>query len=164
MRDAWQRYWSARSPRERRLIASGAGFLAVAFLYAYLWLPLARDRERLMSDLPRLRAQAQQMRSDAAAITGTRARTSLRPQSASGDLKTALAAFSAAQKNRPAPQVVAEGDARTRVTFAAVRADEWITLIGALALEQRMRVESARIEVLDEPGMIKASAVLYAGS
>lgn len=156
MRQRLEQAWRERTPRERRIIAAGAALLAAAFAYGWLWLPVARERDRLAAEVPQMRSQLQQLRSDAAEIERLRAGL----KSAPADLKAVLEA-------RPGPKasaLAAEGGGRVRATFAKVRADDWLAWIGALQTEHGIRIETARVEPLDEPNMVKVTAVLAAGS
>ena len=159
MKESWQRFWQDRTPRERWIVAAGAGALLVAFAYAYLWLPIARERARLITGVPQLRTQAQNMRADAPLIE--RLRTSAKAVPA--DLNTALAGFPVSkQAGAAAPQMITEANGRIRVVFESVRSDEWLRWIGAIALK-RIRIETVRIDALPEAGMIKASATFAGG-
>ena len=48
--------WHGLEPRQQRLFAGGVALLVVALLFAYLWLPAVRERERLTARLPQLSA------------------------------------------------------------------------------------------------------------
>ncbi len=61
MKSDWSRYWQNLLPRERWIMAGGGGVLLVALLYAYLWLPLHQQRQKLQEILPRMRLQATQL-------------------------------------------------------------------------------------------------------
>lgn len=161
MKTAVASFWLARAPRERRVIAIGAALLAAAIVYAYLWLPIAQQRARLMAELPRLRVEAQQMRAEAREISAARSQAKPPP----ADLKAVLASFTAAPRFAGlSPQLAAEANGRVRVSFASVRPDAWFAWLAALALEEGVRVDSAQIEVLDAADAIRASATLAAGA
>ena len=76
MRERWREWWQARNTRERALIAGGGGALAVALLWAYVWVPLEADRFRLTATLPTLRTQAQQLALQAGEVERLRASAS----------------------------------------------------------------------------------------
>ncbi|MFY9259478.1 MAG: type II secretion system protein M [Gallionella sp.] len=61
MKSDWSRYWQNLLPRERWIMAGGGGVLLVALLYAYFWLPLHQQRQKLQEILPRMRLQATQL-------------------------------------------------------------------------------------------------------
>lgn len=161
MRDTLKRYWMDRAPRERWVIGIGAAVLAVAVMYAYVWLPIARERERLMLDLPRLRAQAAQMRAEAPVIERLRRNAKDTPD----DLRAVLTSVTARQQvSRVQPQMSVEANGRMRVTFASVAAKEWQSWIAALSAERGIRIETVQIDALNTPGLIKVSTVLSSGS
>ena len=56
MAPALQR-WHRLESRQQRLLGAGGLLLAVALLFAYLWLPAVRERDHLVARLPQLRAQ-----------------------------------------------------------------------------------------------------------
>ena len=58
-----QDYWSARNPRERRLIAIALWTVVLAVLYLLLLEPAINGRAQLTKELPALRQQVLQMQS-----------------------------------------------------------------------------------------------------
>lgn len=160
MKDVLGSYWLDRAPRERWVFGIGAAVLAAGIAYAYVWLPVARERERLVMDLPRLRMQAQEMRAEALLIERLRSGAG----AASPDLKAALASVTARQEwSRMTPQVTAEANGRMRVSFASVAAKDWQAWIAALSAERAIRIEAVQIDALDTRGTITASTILSAG-
>lgn len=154
-------YWTDRTPRERWVVGGGLALLVVAFSYAYLWLPMARERERLMSEVPKLRVQLQEMRANFASIERLRANGKTAP----ADAKAALATFSAGEQGRRlTPQVSAETNGRLRVSLASVAAADWLAWIGALSAQPGLRIEAVQIDALGAPGLVKASAILSGGT
>ncbi|MDO8301225.1 type II secretion system protein GspM [Lacisediminimonas sp.] len=61
-------YWSARNPRERKMIAAAAAAIVLALLYLLLIEPAISGREQLRKNLPALRQQVAQMQSMAREI------------------------------------------------------------------------------------------------
>ncbi len=159
MKAAWNQFWQQRTPRERAILFAGAAVLGVGFVYAYLWLPLERDHARLSADVPRLRNEAQQMRDDAREIESMRARAKAPP----ADLKAALSAAAAGQKGVAPPQISAEADGGLRVVFPSVRFDDWVSWLAATSA-YGVRLATVRVEPLDTPGLVKASATFSAGA
>ena len=161
MKEMLAGYWTDRTLRERWVLGAGMVLLVVAFIYAYLWLPMSRERERLMSELPNLRMQMQEMRADSGLIERLRANGKAAP----ADVKAALAAFTAGEQGRRlTPQVSAEANGRLRVSLASVVATDWLAWIGALSAQPGLRIEAVQIDALGPPGMVKASAILSNGS
>ena len=154
MKESLQRIWSDRTPRERWIFGIGAAVLATAFAYAYLWLPVARQREQLIVDLPLLRAQSLQMHEDSRHIARLLANKNTAPK----DLQAALSSFPSSNKDDSVtPQITTEANGRLRVAFPSVLAGDWLSWISAIALEG-FRIETVRVDALNEPGMIKTSA------
>ena len=161
MKEMFTRYWTDRTPRERWVLGGGLALLVVAFIYAYLWLPMARERERLMFELPKLRMQLQEMRADSGSIGRLRANGKTAP----ADVKAALSNYSAGEQGRRlTPQVSAEANGRLRVSLASVVATEWLAWIGALSAQPGLRIDAVQIDALGAPGMVKASAILSSGN
>lgn len=161
MNEMLTRYWTDRTPRERWVLGGGLALLVVAFIYAYLWLPMARERERLMSELPKLRMQLQEMRADSGSIERLRANGKTAP----ADVKAALAIYSASEQGRRVtPQVNAEANGRLGVSLASVVATDWLAWIGGLSAQPGVRIEAVQIDALGAQGMVKASAILSSGN
>lgn len=57
--------WHRLEPRQQRIFGGGALLLMVALLFAYVWLPAVRERERLSARLPQLGAQLALMQKQA---------------------------------------------------------------------------------------------------
>ena len=159
MRESFQRFWLDRTPRERRVTTIGVVALALAFTYAYLWLPIVRERARLIADLPQLRTQVQKMRADALLVERLRADKKTSPH----DISTAVANFPVTkQGSAGTPEIITEANGRIRAVFTTVRADDWLSWVSTIALK-RIRIDSVRVDALDETGMIKASATFSSG-
>ncbi|MEP7157068.1 MAG: type II secretion system protein GspM [Betaproteobacteria bacterium] len=75
LRQRWQRL----EARQQRIFGGGAALLLLALLFAYVWLPAMRDRDRLIARLPQLRAQLVQMQIQADEIQQLNATTALTP-------------------------------------------------------------------------------------
>ena len=73
------RRWRMLDARTQAIVGTGAVLLIVACLYAYVWLPAARERDRLMLRLPQLAAQLALMQTQADEIRALAARRRLHP-------------------------------------------------------------------------------------
>ncbi len=62
------RRWRQLDARTQTIASIGALLLIVAILYAYVWLPAARERERVTARLPQLSAQLAMMQRQAEEI------------------------------------------------------------------------------------------------
>ena len=163
MKTAWDQFWQHRTVRERAIICAGVAMLTFGFAYAYVWLPVERDRARLMTDLPRMRKEAQQMRDDAREIERTRESARVKVKTAPRDLIPALSASaSASQPGRSVPQVTAQADGNVRVIFPSVRVEDWLAWIATTGAYGAQIVD-AHLERLDEAGLVKASATFSVG-
>lgn len=160
MKERFQQFWMQASPRERWLIGGGFGLLLVAVLFFYVWEPVARDRQKLRTNLPQLRTNAEQMRLNAAEVV----RLKTLPASAAlpkGGIRGAVENSAAAFKLRDSmSQVSVEGDGRISIAMASVPFDNWVRWLGHLQEQYRIRLESCRVEALPQPGMVRIKAVL----
>ncbi len=151
--------WRARSPRERLTLGGGAALLVLALGYAYAWLPMQRDLEQLRPALPQLRAQAEQVRRDAAEVVRLRARPAAPADAAS--LTALIERRAAASGLRDRIETIIPQDAgRIRIRLAQVGFDAWLGWIGELQAAHGVRVESVAIEATDEAGMVRVEAVM----
>ena len=149
--------WRNRSARERRAIGVGACAVAAALL-AFAVPPLLAERQRLMADLPRLRAEAAAFHADAAEVEQLRARVGGREQ----DLRQLVK--STAGFSLPARVVMAMmPDGRLQLDLDAVAAKEWWTFVVAMQERHGVRTVSGRIAAEGEAGRIRVSAVLERG-
>ncbi len=78
-------YWSARNPRERRIMALGLAAIALALLYLLLIEPAINGRDQLRKNLPALRQQVAQLQTMAREIRAA-------PAPAAGSADAAAAA------------------------------------------------------------------------
>ena len=150
-------FWRQRTPAERRTLKRGGAILATALLYAFFWHPLSQERQRLQASLPQLRAAAAQMR-----ITATEVqRLRQTPQkNFANSLRDAMDHATAHSSIGAPPQILPLDAGRVRIEFNAVVFDSWIDWANFLQTEQGVRVESAEIFALAEPGLVKIKAVL----
>ena len=161
MKETIVQFWQQRTHAERRTLLSAGTLLVVALLYAFIWHPVTQARQQLQTSLPQLRAAAAQMQR--AAIEVTRLRT-FPQKDFNGNLNNAVE-YAALHSPIGAPSAVLVLDSgRTRVTFNAVAFDHWIDWVKTLQSDQGIRVESAAIFALTEPGMVKIQAVLSSSS
>ena len=157
MKETIDQFWQQRTHNERRTLLSAGTLLVVALLYAFIWHPVTQARQQLQTTLPQLRAAAAQMQH--AAIEVARLRT-LPQKNFNGNLSSTVES-TALHSPIGSPSAVSVLDGgRTRVTFNAVAFDHWIDWVKTLQSEQGIRVESAAIFALTEPGMVKIQAVL----
>ncbi len=61
--------WNALEPRQQRMIRIGGVLVLLVLAIAWLWLPAARERERLLARLPQMAAELAQMKQQAGEIS-----------------------------------------------------------------------------------------------
>ena len=150
-------FWQQRSRNERRTLRIGGIVLAIALLYAFVWYPLSQEQQRLRNALPQARAAAAQMQFQAQEVARMR---SLPQKTSNNNLRSAVESASA-RNNLGAPaEFLPLGTDRARITYNSAVFESWIEWVKFLQLEQGVRVESADITALTEPGMVKIQAVL----
>jgi len=162
MKDTLIQFWRSRAPRERLVLAGGSALLALALGVAYGWLPIQRDVVQLRQTLPQLREQAQQLQRDAQEVE--RLKTQPAVIRATGNLALAVEQRAIASGLRERIEsITPQGVGHVRVVLPQLAFDDWLSWVGALQTSDRIRVESAWIEVGNAAGMVSIDAVL-AGS
>ena len=155
MREALRRLWLRRTERERSALYAGAAFIALAIAYAYSWLPVVRERDRLLERVPELRITAQEMNLQAQNLE--RLRNAARP--AARDLKMTIELAVAASGMVLAQSAVTRKSAeRVHVAVSSVHVRQWLDCIARLQSSQAVRLESGRI-LLDERDRVKVEAI-----
>lgn len=159
--DLAKAYWSARSPREQLALSLAAAAVIAAALYLLLLGPGLEARARLAAALPKLRAQLDDMQRQEKEIALLRKKVGANPQRA--DLKALLQ--SALARTSFAKSVARIDTAPGgKAVFAAnpVNFDEWIAWVESLQREFGVRLEDARIAVIDQPGLVRIEATFAA--
>ena len=155
-------FWSARSQRERAVLAAGGVLVAAAALYAFLWAPGLESSKRLSAALPRLRAQLEDMRLQQKEIEGLRKALGGAPQSA--DLRSVLqASVQRSPFAKSVERIERRSDDEAVVVAAAVDFDQWLGWVGGLKRDLGIRLEAAEITALGEPGMVRVQATFATG-
>ncbi len=159
---AVREFWDACSGRERAALGSAAAFALVAALYGLLWEPGVNASAKLSVSLPRLRAQAEDMRQQQKEIALLRKSSGTTSQVA--DLRALLRASMARSALAGAAHSI-EWQSNDRVVFAAasVDFDAWLQWTGAVQRELGIRVESCHISALDQPGRVRIEASFVSG-
>lgn len=147
-------FWSARSPRERRVVAVAAGLLAVLLIVAFAWLPLQRSRTRMLEELPKLHASIATLERQAADVKRLRA---MPPAS-----RAPAASLNALSNTNPLPgaQLAALDEQRVRVTGADVGFGALLDWLASVQAAHGLRVESARLDALPTAGRVRAEITL----
>ena len=160
--DSLRRHWNARSPKER-LIAYGAGSVLLAtLLYLVLLGPGLTARNQLTTRLPLLRAQLDDMQQQQKEIVVLRKK--LGTASQSGDVKTLLQT-SAARTSfvGSVDRLDAVSSDKAIMRAAPVVFDDWLAWVEKLQREFGIRLDTSRINALDQPGLVRIEATFTVG-
>jgi type II secretory pathway component PulM len=152
-------WWRARAPRERLVYAIGAGALAVASVWAYVWLPVQDDRARLAAAVPKLKEQAAETMREAAEVERLRAAVRGRGAVPQGAIEDAMkaAGFGDAYAG-----VSSLGEGRVQVNLRTVPFDELVRTLAALGENHGVAVETAALKAAGEGKVQVESLVLRA--
>jgi general secretion pathway protein M len=149
-----RRWWTSLSIRERTAVAVGGALVIVALLYLLAIEPAWRTRARLTADLPRLQAEAAEVRALAleAKRLKSRALTVESPEQTRAAVNRLLA-----EKKIDASVREAEG----RLLFSVKRADAaaWVGLLNDMSSSLPLRVTSAQVSRTG-PGVVDAEVTL----
>ena len=149
-----KRWWTTLSARERAAVAAGAALVIAAVLYLLAIEPAWRTRARLAAELPRLQAEAAEVR--ALALEAKRLRS------------RALAIESPEQTRAAVTRLLAEKkldltvrEADGRLVFSAKRADAaaWIGWLNEVSSALPLRVTAAQVSRAG-PGVVDAEVTL----
>ena len=155
LRDAWNKL----APRERRLATIGGVLTGVTLLYVLLWLPVQKELARLRVSVPEERAQAMQMRQQAASIKPLRARSGAKP--ASGMLLPVIEQSATARGMRGfVKRMEADGGNGVQLTLEAVPFNSLLSWLADLQGSHSLLVESASMDAHSAPGTVNAKLKL----
>ena len=151
------RWMATKSPAERRTVGALVLAIAVAVLWASLWVPLTRDTAALK--LARTAnavalAEARDRATEASELTRTAARApTLDPRA---ELDRTLSQ----QGVRPVVTSVDWRDGRAQLAFAAISYERLINLLDALHRDAKLHAVEATITARVEPGIVRAEITL----
>ena len=160
IKQALMQFWSERNTRERLILSIGSSLLMLSLLYAYVWLPIRTDVERLNQTLPELRAAAAQMRAEAAEIAALKTRSVAVP--AGGALGAVEQSANTQGLRDKIEELGATDQNHIRMSANALPFDAWVGWLNLLQAQSGIRVESANVEATQDQGKVKAQAVLWA--
>lgn len=157
MTAAWNAFWNARNPRERRMLALALVACLAALLYLLLIEPATTGRDALRRDLPALRQQAVQMQS--MAQQASRLTQAPPPQPLALSQPALLASLQRGGINAD-NITTTERSARLQVSAASL-SDllAWLEQVHT----QRLSVSEATIDTLPDAATVKASITLIQG-
>ena len=163
MRERWREWWQARNTRERTLIVGGGGALAVALLWAYIWVPLEADRFRLTATLPTLRTQAQQLALHAGDVE--RLRASVRARGGAAQSQSAIEhTLKGAGVGTGVVSIAMLGGGRVQVDLGVVPFDTLVGVIAQLAESHGLAVETIALKAAGEPGKVRVETLVLQGA
>lgn len=151
-------YWRTRTYREQLILGIGGITTIVLLLYLLVWDPIQSDRQRLLRDLPKMRAQADQFRRDAEEAETLRARA--RSRNATQSLPATIeASAKQAQLTGVTKSVQAMGNDRAQVSGATVSFDGLVRWMAMVAQSEGIAVDSLQASA-GEPGRIQIESLV----
>jgi general secretion pathway protein M len=148
-------FWQERGPRERNVLAIGAGVLVIALVYALLIAPAIEGRKQLQAALPQLRQQVAEMQAlsqQAAQLAGASAAA---PSPATKETIEA----SLRDKGLKAQAVTVDGEL-VRVQLAAVSFAALLDWLSDAQRTARLAVIDASIAAQATPDTVNATLAL----
>jgi general secretion pathway protein M len=159
--DTWANFWTARTAREKTMLAWGGAAVGVVIAYSLLWAPAQQGRTDLRATLPEMQRQIAQMTAEAdEARTLTPAAQGLAPRGTA--LRNALSA-SLAQSGFSAPLVDLAGDA-VRIEVKNASFPAWTTWLDAARGQFKVQVSDLHASALNDDGQVDLSATLEPAS
>lgn len=135
-------WWLGLGRRERAMTGTAAALAVLVFLYLVALEPAWKARQRLETELPRLRAQAEEI--NALAQEAKRLTSRGVAVESAGAAKAALEQ-ALAQANLGGVSVAVLDERRISVTAKAVPVTQWLAWAEESARESRLRVSAVRI-------------------
>lgn len=135
-------WWLGLARRERTMTAAAASFALLALLYLIAIEPAWKARERLGTELPRLRAQAAEVNALAQEARQLSSRGVAVESSVAA--KAALEQ-SLARANLGSARVAVLDERRVAVSAGTVPVTQWLTWAEEAARESRLRIAAVRV-------------------
>jgi general secretion pathway protein M len=155
--ERFAQWWRARAPRERLALTLIAIAIALALLWALVWQPLQRDRERLSRQLVEQRLTLAEARQRADAIAGL-ARNA--PNPPAGEPRGAIEAVLARLALKPSAPIERLDGGRWRLRFDAIGFDSLTALLDSLQRDTGMRAVELTATGRVEPGQVRVEMTL----
>lgn len=163
LKDILMRYWLRLNASERRTILLGAAVLLIGVAYAYLWLPVTRDRARLQAALPGLRAQAARVAAAGEEAQRLKASASAVSVDQAGGIQQILENSLGTEMRRGVERIAAESPGRATLVISGVAFDKWAEWVAQVHSRDHVRLESCVIETLAQGGLVRIQAVMTRG-
>jgi general secretion pathway protein M len=152
MKTTLKNYWLTLLPRERLLIAGGGGLLFIALLYAYFWLPIHQQQQRLHDLLPRVRVQAMQLQADRDEVLRLKAQVGAVTRTAM-PLRQVLEQSAASLGIKP-ERIDMTGESSASVTMNKVVFDQYLRWLYLLQTQHGVRVSIGDVVAAGEVGLV----------
>lgn len=148
-------WWLGLARRERVMTAAAGSFALLAIIYLAAIEPAWKMRERLGAELPRLRAQAEEV--NALAQEAKRLTSRGVAVESAGAAKAALEQ-ALAQANLGDVRVAVLDDRRVSVSAKGVPVTQWLAWAEEAARESRLRIAAVRIARTSIRAVVDAEA------
>ncbi|HKA39553.1 MAG TPA: type II secretion system protein GspM [Burkholderiales bacterium] len=149
-------WWLGLARRERVMTAAAAALVLLALLFLVAIEPAWKTRARLAAELPKLRAQVQEVDALAQEARGLQGR-GVAAESA-GAARAALEQ-SLARANLAGARVAALDERRIAVNSAGVPVAQWLAWAEEAARESRLRIATVRLSRGSVRAIVDAEAV-----
>lgn len=155
--DSALNFWGSRTSKERTMLCAAGVTVLAAVSYVVLLEPALAASRQLSATLPRLRAQAEDMRQQQREIAVLRKKVAAASQHT--DLRALLQSSAARTSFVNAVERVdsLSGD-RALLRAAPVLFDDWLAWIESLQREFGIRLASCKITSTDQPGLVRVEA------
>ncbi|HJV10588.1 MAG TPA: type II secretion system protein GspM [Burkholderiales bacterium] len=149
-----KRWWTTLSLRERAAVLAAAGLVFMAFLVLVAIEPAWRTRARLTAELPRLQAEAAEVR--ALALEAKRLKGRALTVESPEQTRAAVARLLAEKRLEPTLR-----EAEGRLVYSVKRADAaaWVGWLNEVSSALPLRVTSAQVTRAG-PGVVDAEVAL----
>ncbi len=158
-----KRNWDGRAPGERRAIMLLAWILLPMLAYFLAWQPARGAVAKLRISVPAMRSQAALMRDQTAEV----AMLGHAPHPAVLDANALKSVVEASAEQHQIRAMIStlevEGGNSVHITLDSVSFRLWLDWLRDLQQEQHVRVDSAGIAALPQPGLVKINASLTNG-
>ncbi len=135
--------WHRLDARQQRVIAGGLLVLVAALVFATVWLPAVRERERLTTRLPQLRAQLALMKTQADEIRQLTSASSIAPvPPVAADIATLQAAFG------DGARVNIDASRAFRIVIPRIAYATWWDRLGDVQSRHQLQLVSLTLQAL----------------
>ena len=148
-------FWSAREPREKRLLTIGGAVLGLVIVYSLFWEPAFEGRQNLREELPQQRAQLAQMQAEARqAHELTSAAAGVAP---TGDTLRQALVDSLAAHGLANIEVTALGDSM-QIRGKNIAFADWIGWVDDMRKQNKVQISEANVKALEKDGQVDLDA------